>query len=128
MPSRYRIDKEQRLVISAGWDRVSCAEILAHRDQLAGDPDFSPDFDQLVDGTAVTALDISLDEARTIASRTIFSPKSRRAFVANNLIILGLARMMETYARIGKGREQVKVFHNGDEALKWLGLDLPPRL
>lgn len=127
MPCRYIIDKERLLVISVGWDRVSFAEIKAHREQLAGDPDFNPDFNQLVDGIAVTALDISMEEAKTIASGTVFSPKSRRAFVASSLIILGLARMMETYSRIGKGREEVKVFHDRDAALKWLGLDTLPR-
>jgi hypothetical protein len=126
MPVRYVIDKERRVVVSIGWDRVSNAEIRAHRDQLANDPDFNPAFNQLVDGTAVTALDISMDEAKEIASRTIFSPPSRRAFVARNLLILGMARLMETYSRIGKVPEQVKVFNDRAAALQWLGLDTFP--
>jgi hypothetical protein len=69
MPIRYVIDKDRRVVVSIGWDRVSSAEIRAHRDQLANDPDLNPAFNQLVDGTAVTALDISMDEAKEIASR-----------------------------------------------------------
>ena len=122
MPARYVIDKERRLVISTGWDRVTCAEILAHRDQLTRDPDFDPDFNQLVDGRAVTALDITLDKANAIASRTPFSPQSRRAFVASDLMILGLVRLMETYAQRTEGREQVRVFHDLPAALQWLGL------
>jgi len=31
---------------------------------------------------------------------------------------------METYSRIEKGREQVKVFHDRNEALKWLDIDV----
>ena len=123
MPCRYVIDRERRLVISVGWDRVTAAEIKAHREQLARDPDFN----QLVDGMAVTALDISMDEAKTFASGSVFSPTSRRAFVAGNLFILGMARLMETYARMTKGREQVNAFHNRDEAMKWLGLDSLPQ-
>jgi len=65
-------------------------------------------------------------EAKVFASQTVFSPKSRRAFVASNLLILGVARLMETYARMGKGREQVSVFHDRTAALKWLGLDNVP--
>jgi|SRR5579872_3154529 hypothetical protein len=124
MPCQYVIKKEQQLVISQGWDRVTCAEILDHRRQIAKDSDFSPDFNQLVDGTAVTAIDISMVEAKTVAAQTIFSPKSRRAFVAKSPVILGLARIMETYSRIAKGREQVKVFHDRNEALQWLGIDV----
>src|SRR5579872_3597266 len=124
MPCRYVIKKEQRLVISQGWDRVTCAEILEHRQQLAKDSDFNPDFSQLVDGTAVTTIDVSMHEAKTIAAQTIFSPTSRRAFVAKSPVILGLARIMETYSRISKGREQVKVFHDRNEALQWLGIDV----
>jgi len=107
---------------------VSSLEIQEHRNQLAGDPEFNPDFDQLVDGTAVTGLDVSMDDAKLIASATVFSPVSRRAFVASNLLILGVTRMMETYAHIGKGREQVKVFHDRNEAMKWLGLQTLPTI
>jgi len=123
MPSRYVIDTERRLVISVGWDRVTCAEVLAHRYQLRSDPNFNPEFNQLADGTAVTALDISMDEAKKIASSSPFSPTSRRAFVASSLVVLGMARMMETYSRIGKDREQVRVFHDRKAALEWLGLE-----
>ena len=126
MPCRYVIDKERRLVISAGWDCVTTEELKAHRAQLAKDPEFDPDFDQLVDGTAVTNLEISMAEAKVFASQSVFSPRSRRAFVASNLLILGLARLMETYARMGKGREQVSVFHDRATALKWLGLENLP--
>jgi hypothetical protein len=93
---------------------------------LVKDSEFNPDFNQLVDGTAVTALDISIEDAKAIASKTIFSPTSRRAFVAKSPVILGIARIMETYSRITKGREQVKIFHDCGEALKWLGLDAFP--
>jgi hypothetical protein len=106
---------------------VTCAEILAHRDQLVNDPRFRPEFDQLVDGRAVTALDITLDEANTIASGSPFSRESRRAFVASNLLILGFARLMETYSRRSEGREQVRVFHSLPPALKWLGLETLPQ-
>lgn len=126
MPARYVIHTEHHLVISTGWDRVSSAEIVAHRDQLHKDPDFNPAFDQLVDGRAVTGLDVSMKEARTIASRTLFSPSSKRAFVASSLAILGMARLMETYSKMSAGREQVRVFHDLLSALQWLGLESLP--
>jgi|SRR3974390_1024122 len=126
MPCRYVINIEKRIVVSVGWDRVTFDEITAHRAQIARDPEFNPDFDQLVDGTAVTALDVSMADAKVFASGSVFSPRSRRAFVASSLLILGMARLMETYARMKQGREQVHVFSNRADALKWLGLDSVP--
>ncbi len=101
--ARYVIDQERRLMISTGWDRVTFAEIVAHRGQLASDPEFDPEFDQLVDGRAVTELDLSLEDAKAIASRSLFSSSSRRAFVASDLAILGMARLVETYSRQVRG-------------------------
>ena len=128
MPTRYVIDTEKRLVISSGWDCVTCAEVLAHRKRLVSDPDFDPTFDHLVDGRAVTGLQITMDEAKTIASTSPCSPQSRRALVASSLFVLGFARLMETYSRRVNGREQVCVFHDLPSALKWLGLEALPRL
>ncbi len=55
-------------------------------------------------------------------AETPFSPKSRRAFVARGLPILGMARLMEAAASRNENREQVRVFYDFSEALKWLGL------
>ena len=126
MPARFVIHPEQHLVISIGWDRVTCDEVLAHRDQLVSNPDFDPDFDQLVDGRAVTELEISVEEAKTIAGRSLFSAKSRRAFVASGLAILGMARLVETYSHLATGNKQIRVFHDLPTALKWLGLERLP--
>ncbi|HTW59671.1 MAG TPA: hypothetical protein VMD99_16200 [Terriglobales bacterium] len=122
MPCRYVIDVEQGLVITSGWDRVTFAEIKAHQDRLANDPEFHPEFNQFIDGTAVTALEISTAEAKMIASRKFFSSKSRRALLASNLSILGMARVMQTYVEMAKDRERIAVFHEREAALEWLGV------
>jgi hypothetical protein len=127
MPFRYVIDIERGLVISTGWDRVTFAELKAHQEQLLSDPDFKPEFNQLVDGTAVTALEVSTDQLKTIANRKFFSRSSRRALLASSLPVLGMARVMELYAKTTGEREQIRVFHDRSSALKWLGLEKPPR-
>jgi len=127
MPCCYVIDIEQRLVISTAWDRVSFAEVKAHQDQLASDPDFNPEFNQFVNATAVTALDISIEEAKTIAGRRFFAPTAKRAFLASSLPVLGLGRVMEMYAKVTGKREQVRLFHDRASALQWLGLENVPR-
>jgi hypothetical protein len=126
MPVSYVINRIHRLVVSTAWARVTSAEILAHRDQLKNDPDFDPAFDQLVDGRGVTAVDVPLGDAKAIAGRTVFASTSRRAFVAGDLAVLSMARLMESYADREQGREEVRVFHDFASALAWLGLERVP--
>ena len=126
MPCRYVIDIGRGLVISTGWDRVTFDEMKAHQDRLLNDPDFDPRFNQLVDGTAVTALEATPGELKTIIGRRFFSPSSRRAFLATSLPILGMARVAELYSKMESGREQLSVFHDRESAMKWLGLEVSP--
>jgi hypothetical protein len=102
MPCRYVIDPERCLVVSTGWDRVTFAEMKAHQDQLAKDLGFNPAFDQSVDATAVTSVNISTDEAKTIAGRRFFSPTSRRAFVASNVLGVGHSTVNRGVCAVGE--------------------------
>jgi hypothetical protein len=122
------IDKERRIVITTAWDRVTFAEGKAHQDKLKSDPDFSPEFNQPLDATKVTALEITPEEARRIAQGSLFfSPSSRRAWVAPTPFIVGMARMVQIHREIAGAKEQFRVFYDRNEALKWLGLDTLPQ-
>jgi hypothetical protein len=81
MPCHYVIDTEHGLVISTAWDRVTFDEVDAHQNRLAKDPDFDPQFKQLVDATKVTDLEVSIEEAKKIFGRKTFSSASRCAFL-----------------------------------------------
>lgn len=127
MPARYTIDKERRLVISTGWDRITFDEAKAHQDQLLNDPDFNPEFNQLLDGTRATDYALSGDQIRFIMNRKLFSPTSRRAFVVTSKYAYGMARMLATYYEMSTEASPMSIFHDQDSALKWLGLqNLPP--
>jgi hypothetical protein len=115
----YSIDKQRRLIRTAAEGLVKFDDVRGHQDRLLADPDFDTSFDQLIDATAVTKFEISADEARILANRSILSSKSRRAFVATKPHIFGLGRMMEAY-RDGRDYADVEVFYSMDEALKWL--------
>jgi hypothetical protein len=127
MAVRYAIYKELRLVISTASDSVSFADIKSHQDQLSNDPDFDPQFNQFIDTTAVTVLDISTQEAIVVAQRKIFSRTSRRAFVAPTPAVFGLGRLMEAYNEMSDAKSQVCVFYDTHSALKWLGLESLPQ-
>jgi hypothetical protein len=126
MPTRHAIDKERRLVISTGSEQLTFSQVKTHQDQLLNDPDFDPEFNQLIDLTAVTSLDISVDEAKIIASRKLFSSTSRRAFVASSPSIFGMGRMMEVYNEMSNVASRVRIFYDLPSAVEWLGLDRLP--
>jgi hypothetical protein len=127
MPCRYVIDTGRGLVISTAWGRVTFDEMKAHQERLLNDPDFDPGFNQLVDGTAVTAVEATPNDLKAIIGRRFFSPTSRRAFLGSSLPILGMARVMELYAKMETDREHVSVFHDRDSAMRWLADEIPPQ-
>jgi hypothetical protein len=67
MPVEYVIVNERHLVITTAWDVVTVAEATAHQERLKHDPDFSPEFHQLLDGTGITVLHITTEEAKLLA-------------------------------------------------------------
>ena len=126
MPFDYRIDVARRLVLSTGQGRVTFADVKAHQDRLLSDPHFDPSFNQLNDLVAVTHLVVSGEQGRNLALRHVFSPASKRAIVAVNPHVFGLARLMQTYHSLAEGGSEVRVFSNLDAALEWLGLKQSP--
>ncbi len=123
MACSYVIYRDRRLVITTGRGRVTLAEITEHRDQLIADADFHPDFNQLIDFTAVTSLDVSMDEAKSVARHPHFSSRSRRAFVATTPDIFAMGRFMAAHDELARGPEHIGVFSALDAALEWLGAD-----
>lgn len=70
---------------------------------------------------------MSGDQARMLARRQIFSPESRRAFVATNPGIFGVGRMWEIYTEFAENGSQIRVFSDLASALKWVGLQSLPQ-
>lgn len=120
MPLSYAIDKQHRLVTSTASGVVTYSEILAHQNGLSNDPDFDPAFDQLVDGTAVTKLELTTENVRAVARHRLFAAGSRQAFATSSEFAYGMARMFELYRdSAGTGR-LVKVFNGLEAAREWL--------
>lgn len=91
MPAFYKIDKDRRLVLTTGSGVYTLADAVSHMDKLTKDPDFDPRFSQIVDFTQVTRIELSADEIRRLAQRTIFSGSSRRALSRRMKWLLELA-------------------------------------
>ena len=127
MPCSYAIHKDRRLVITKIWDRLAFPELRAHQEEFRNDPDFDPEYNLLIDATGATALDISVDQARTIASQGLFAPTSRRAFLVSNPALFGMARLIGVYHGMATKQEQVvRVFYDRALAFEWLGVKDDP--
>lgn len=120
MPLNYVIDKEHKLVTSTASGVVTYSDITNHQSRLKNDPDFDPTFDQLVDGTAVTQIELTTDNVRAIARQRLFAAGSRQALATGSEFAYGMARMFELYRdSAGTGR-LVRVFNGLEAAQEWL--------
>jgi len=117
MPFGYVVYKDLRLVVSTGLNRVSWTEIKACQNQTKTDPNFNPEFDQIVDLRATTSLEMTGEQARVLARRMIFSFSSKRAFVSSHPAIFGIGRMCVAYTELSDNPSQIQVFYDLSLAL-----------
>jgi len=119
VPAAYKIDKERRLVLTTVWGKLTFTDGVAHRNELRSDPDFDPTYREISDFTQVTELAFSAEELRGHAQFDVFSPSSRRAFVAPDDAKFGLGRMF-AMLRESRGDLGIRVFRTLEEAEDWV--------
>ena len=120
MPATYTIDKERKVVLSRIWGAATEAEIADHGLRLRNDPQFHPDFRQLLDMRDLTELLVGTEMVRNASRNQFFAPGVRRALVAKSDAAFGMARM---YAIASENEGQtIEVFRDMSAAEMWLGL------
>jgi hypothetical protein len=122
MPVSFSVDKQRRLVITTAFGTVTYSEIAAHQVGLRNHPDFDSSFDQLIDGTGVTKVAVTVEEIRMVARQRIFGADSRQAFATSSDFAYGMARMFELYREASGSGRPVRVFSSLDAAQEWLNL------
>ena len=105
--------------MTSGTGVLTKEDILDHMDRITKDPDFDPDFSQLVDFSQVTGVKFGPADVREFAERNIYSPKARRAILVKDNLQFGLARMFEIHRELN-GETGIRVFRAYDEALDWV--------
>lgn len=125
MPADVFIDAKHGMVFSRATGVFGRLEALDHMDRLKSHPDFRPEFNQLADFRQVTSVTLSHNEVMELASRTIFSPRSRRAFVVEGDSQFGIGRMFGSH-REAKGETGIVIFRDMNKALAWLSLSEVP--
>jgi hypothetical protein len=119
MPATYKIERERKLVTTTVSGVLGLATVLAHQDQILKDPEFDPSYSQLLDFTQVSKVELSGEDVRILALRSVFSPSSRRAILTSDKLLFGFARMFEML-RENAGEQGIRVFDNRDEARAWI--------
>lgn len=123
----YHILPEQRLIVICNWGRNTVEDVLRFSQNLRADPDFSQEFDTIVDTTQLERPYTS-DEMFKLAEPRIDTsmPVGKVAVIASADITFGMSRMHEIIAET-KSNHVINVFRDTDSALKWIdrqGLDV----
>jgi hypothetical protein len=120
LPASYSIDTDQKLVVTRIWGAATEDEIVDHGQRLRNDPQFRPDFRQLVDMSELTEIRVGSELIRNASRNQFFAPGVRRALVANSDAAFGMARM---YAIASENEGQtIEVFRDMNAAEAWLNI------
>ncbi len=122
MPITTHIDKSKDLtVFTVKGILIFDEAVLVVKDLFSGDPTLH----RLWDLLKVTDVKIASEQVEEIAALPLHyrgkGDQGKTAIVANETLVFGLSRMLETQAELKGLPYQIKVFHNADEAYQWLG-------
>src|SRR5436305_9503077 len=93
MPAAYEIDAVHGIVKTRLWGVVTDDDVYEHNDRLRNDPKFHAHYRQLVDMSGITKAAVTATMITDTAINQFFEPGSRRAIIASNDAVFGLARM-----------------------------------
>ncbi len=120
MPISYRIDASKSVIFTEAWEEITEAILQSHRESMANDPDFRPDYWCLEDLRRVTKFDVSVDFISRLSTDLMFKPGSRAAFVYQDDHSFSLTRVYS--AKIDESSVELRPFRDMAEARRWLGL------
>lgn len=120
MPADFQIAAEYNVVVSRGWGRLSDDDLIAHQGQLAGNPQFQPDYNQLFNFMDVQDIAITPGGIHRFATLDPFGRTSRRAFVVLKSAMYGFALMAEIV--LAKDPALRVQFDDIEKACGWLGI------
>jgi hypothetical protein len=115
MPFSYFIDRKIRLVTTTLSGTLTDRDIKHLMDQLRQDSTYDPNFNELIDCSAVRENQVT---PQMLSSEQPYSHDARRAVVAPSNLNYGVSRMFQTL----QANPQIEVFRTLEEARAWLGL------
>ncbi|HEX4825372.1 MAG TPA: hypothetical protein VFV19_13800 [Candidatus Polarisedimenticolaceae bacterium] len=126
----YRIDRNAKLVVAAGYGTLTDADLFRYERETGARSDMIG-YDELIDVSSVTDIDVASEErmenlAAEAAARDAFHGPAKLAIVAPGEFAFGLGRIFQIHRRVEPGStKNVGVFRTMDAALEFLGIDHP---
>lgn len=121
MPIHFTIDTTIRCVYAVGTEPLTDADLLKYQVELSDHPDHGAGFDQLLDMTSISGVQVTAFGVREAGklSREFsdYLRGTKCAVVATDGVAFGLARMFTAYAA---DVIYFKVFHEIEAAREWL--------
>jgi hypothetical protein len=114
MAVTYSIDRESRVVFTVFSGIFTDADVWQLIDQLRKDPAYDPEFNELIDCSAVTENRVSTTTLGAVES----SPIPRRAVVAPSDANYGMSRIFQVL----QPNQKIEIFRTVAEAKEWLGI------
>jgi hypothetical protein len=114
MPVTYTIDRESRVVYSLFSGVFTDADVWQLIDALRKNPEYDPDFDELIDCSAVTENRVTAATLGSVQSSSI----PRRAVVAPSNANYGVSRIFQAL----QSKQKIEVFRTLADAEQWLGI------
>lgn len=119
----FSLDHDTRIRSAVFTGAVGDRELLDAYGSLLAEPDYDPNFDDLVDLRQVSRIEVTRDAlARVISMYTPIDQlglRTRLAIVAASDFTYGMSRMYELLRGDGVP-EEVRVFRSYEEAVEWL--------
>jgi len=119
MPVVLKIDPHRKVVYSAFYGEVTDAEVLGHGKAISSDPDFNPDFSEIVDFSSVTNAAISESTLAALAANpSLFKSSVVHVVVAPNDALFQLVSKYKDFAQ--SSRPNLFVVRTRSEAYRLL--------
>jgi hypothetical protein len=118
LTTTYSIDPAARLVFTSISAPLTLGGLIALGDALRKDPSFDPTFDELLEVSPRSAVDLPYADVQAATKSDPFSRRSRRAIVVHADVDYGVARMYEVMHG-----GHIQVFRSLEEAREFLGLN-----
>jgi hypothetical protein len=118
--AEYVIDCSSRLVCVRFTKKLTIAQIERYANRVRSDPQFRPDYSEIVDLTQVEEVELRAEEFLLLADKIDpFSPEAKRAFVVRDSVQSHAARMH----KVLRPKRTIEVFHSVEEAERWIKLN-----
>ena len=128
MPIKYKVFQDRKLVYALRIDQITFQDLLLHFKELADDPEYRPPMKKLVEYRNSTLALLSTEEsikATQKKTQLIDAFKDEKcAFITKSGLDFGMTRVHEGHIQLETAGITTNIFHNFEDALAWLEVDL----